>query len=183
MLFKLGVKLTRYDGGFSFSNLENDKVFYTNVSILEIQTLGIFFLEMFPSLFLLLPGKHCIEKIQVFMKGKVVSLVVDGISKVLLTSDKWFVDIRDDLSRTGWNLSNRPTGSIVFSVIFFTCSAKFSLTSYVNPRCFWDILFFKGMSLNGRQGCSSFLVLPLNITSCTCLVKSGLKIIFHWKAQ
>ena len=74
-------------------------------------------------------------------------------------------------------------GLIEIWVIFFICSTKFSLTSNVNLRCFWDILFFKKLSLNKRQGWSSFLVFLPNITSCTWLVKSGLKIILHWKAQ
>ena len=82
-----------------------------------------------------------------------------------------------------WNLCNRPIVLLIFWVIYFKCSTKFSLTSNVNLRYFWDILFFNGMSLNERQGWSSFSVFLLNITSCTCLVKSELKIIFHWKAQ
>ena len=94
-----------------------------------------------------------------------------------------YIVSRDDLGRIGWNLRNRPIVLLIFWVIFFMCSTKFSLTSNVNPRCFWDILFFKGMLLKERQGWSSFLVFLLNITSCACLVKSGLKIIFHWKAQ
>ena len=94
-----------------------------------------------------------------------------------------YIVSRDDLGRIGWNLRNRPIVLLIFWVIFYMCSTKFNLTSNVNPRCFWDILFFKGMSSKERQGWSSFLVFLLNITSCTCLVKSGLKIIFHWKAQ
>ena len=39
------------------------------------------------------------------------------------------------------------------------------------------------MLLNERLGWSSFLVFLLNIISCASLVKSGLKIIFYWKAQ
>ena len=94
-----------------------------------------------------------------------------------------YIVSRDDLGRIGWNLRNRPIVLLIFWVIFFMCSTKFSLTSNVNPRCFWDKLFFKEMSLNERQGWSSFLIFLLNITSCACLVKSGLKIIFHWKVQ
>ena len=94
-----------------------------------------------------------------------------------------YIVSRDDLGRIGWNLHNRPIVLLIFLMVFFLCSTKVSWTSNVNPRCFWDILFFKGMSLNERQGWSSFLVFLLNITSCACLVKSGLKIIFHWKAQ
>ena len=57
------------------------------------------------------------------------------------------------------------------------------LSVYFQPEMFWDILFFKGMSLNEREGSSSFLVFLLNITTCACLVKSGLKFNFHWKTQ
>ena len=67
--------------------------------------------------------------------------------------------------------------------IFFMYSTRFSLTSNFNPRCFWEILFFKGMLLKERQEWSSFLVFLLNITSWACLVKSELKLILHWKAQ
>ena len=94
-----------------------------------------------------------------------------------------YIISRDDLGRIGWNLRKRQIVLLVSWVIFFMCSTKFSLMSNVNLRCLGDILFFKGMSLIERQGWSSFLVFLLNITSCACLVKSGLKIIFHWKAQ
>ena len=95
---------------------------------------------------------------------------------------------RDDLGRICWNLRNRPIVLLIFWVKFFMCSTKFSLTSNVNPRCFWDILFFKEMSLNERQEWSSFLAVSYsvekrNISSCAYLVKSGLKIIFNWKSQ
>ena len=39
------------------------------------------------------------------------------------------------------------------------------------------------MLLNERLGWSSFLVFLLNINSSTYSVKSGLIIVFHWKAQ
>ena len=105
-------------------------------------------------------------------------------SKWLLINVLYIVS-SGDLGRSDWNLRNRPIALLIFGVLkeCFYVSTKFRLTSNVNPRCFWDILFFKGMSLNERQGWSSFLVFLLNITSCACLVKSGLKIIFHWKAQ
>ena len=90
---------------------------------------------------------------------------------------------RNDLGRIRWNQCNRLIFSPIFWEIFFMCLTKFSLTSNVNPRCFWDILFFKGISLNKRQEWSSLLAFLRNISSCACLVKSGLKIIFHWKSQ
>ena len=88
-----------------------------------------------------------------------------------------------NLGRIGWNLPNRPIVLPIFWVIFFMCSTKFNLTSIVNPRCFWDILFFIRMLLDERQGWSNFIVFLLNITSYICLVKSGLNAIFDWKTQ
>ena len=97
-------------------------------------------------------------------------------SKWLLINVLYIVS-SGDLGRSDWNLRNRPIALLIFGVLkeCFYVSTKFRLTSNVNPRCFWDILFFKGMSLNERQGWSSFLVFLLNITSCACLVKPGLK--------
>ena len=124
------------------------------------------------------------NRFQFFMKGGVTSLVVDDIrnSSWLLINVLYIVN-RNDLGRIGWNLRSRPIVLLNFWVIFFMCSTQFSLTSNVSPRCFWDILFFKEMSLNERQRWSSFLVFLLNIFSCACSVKSGLKITFHGKAQ
>ena len=55
--------------------------------------------------------------------------------------------------------------------------------SNVKSRCFWNKLLLNGILLNKRVGWSNFLIFLLNITSCPCLLKSGLKIIFHWKGQ
>ena len=57
----------------------------------------------------------------------------------------------------------------------FMFSKKFSLTPNVNPRCFWDTLFFKGISLNERQGWRTFLVFLLNITSLRLLSQIRIK--------
>ena len=103
-------------------------------------------------------------------------------SKWLLINVLYIVS-RDDLGRIGWNLRKAPIFLLIFWMIFFMYSTKFSVTSNFNPRCFWEILFFKGMLLKERQGWSSFLVFLLNITSWACLVKSKLKLIPHWKAQ
>ena len=44
-------------------------------------------------------------------------------------------------------------------------------------------VLFNGILLNKRAGWSNFLILLLNITDWACLLKSGSKIIFHWKAR
>ena len=58
-----------------------------------------------------------------------------------------------------------------------------NLADSVKPRYFWNKLLLNGILLNKRVGWNNFLIFLLNITSCACLLKSGLKIIFHWKAQ
>ena len=70
-----------------------------------------------------------------------------------------------------------------FLVILFICFEKFNFTSNVKPRCFWNKLLLNGILLTKRVGWNIFLIFLLNITSCICLLKSGLKIIFHWKHQ
>ena len=92
-----------------------------------------------------------------------------------------YIVSRDNLGRIGWNLWNMRIVLLMFWLKLFMCSVKFILTSHVNPWCFLDILFIKGMSLTKTQGYSSLLVFLLNMTFYDCLVKSGLKVIFHWK--
>ena len=123
-----------------------------------------------------------LNRLEFLLKGGVTSLVIDDLSKVWLLINILYIASRGDLARISWNLRNRPIALLIFEW-YFLCSTKFSWTSNVDLRCFWDILFFKGMSLNERQGWSSFLVFLQNITFCACLVKSGVKIVFHWKTQ
>ena len=88
---------------------------------------------------------------------------------------------RDDLGKICWNLRKRPIVLLFSLAIHFICFEKFNFISNVKPRCFWNKL--NGILLNKRFRWSNFLIFLLNITSCACLLKSGLKIIFHWKAQ
>ena len=74
-------------------------------------------------------------------------------------------------------------GKILVMTLFFICSQTFNFISSVNPRFFWNIQFFKEILLNARVCMSNFLVLRLYTTCCACLVKSALKIIFHWKTK
>ena len=94
-----------------------------------------------------------------------------------------YIVSRDHLDRIGWNLRNRPIVLLIFGVILFMCLTKFSLKSNVNSRCFWDILFFKGMSLNKRQGWSQFLSFYTEYYLLRLLSQIRIKKIFHWKPQ
>ena len=90
---------------------------------------------------------------------------------------------RDDPGKIFWNLRKRPIVLLIFLVILFVCSEKFNFTSIIKPRCFWNKQLLNGTLLTKRVGWRNFLIFLQNITSCACLLKSGLKIVFHWKAQ
>ena len=90
---------------------------------------------------------------------------------------------RVDIGKTCWNLRKKAIVLLILLVILFICSEKFNFISNVKPRRFWNKLLFNGILLNKRVGWSNTLIFLLNITPCACLLESGLKIIFHWKAQ
>ena len=97
---------------------------------------------------------------------------------------------RDDFGKIYRNFRKRPIVLLIFLVILLICSQKFNLISTVKLRCFWNKVLVNGILLNKRVGWINWfdkliddLIFPLNVTSCVCLLKSGLKIIFHWKVQ
>ena len=57
------------------------------------------------------------------------------------------------------------------------------MTKIYKPRCFWHNVQATGTVLKVVVGWLILLVFLEDITSCTCLDKSGLKIIFHLYAQ
>ena len=57
------------------------------------------------------------------------------------------------------------------------------MTKIYKLRCFWHNVQATGTVLKVVVGWLILLVFLENITSCTCLDKSGLKIIFHLYAQ
>ena len=67
--------------------------------------------------------------------------------------------------------------------IFSKCSWKFSLRPRNIPRCFWIEVSCTGLLLKTGWGWAVTFTLWLNMTSCACLLVSGLKFIFHWWAH
>ena len=54
--------------------------------------------------------------------------------------------------------------------------------SNIRPRSFRNETCWTGLLLKKISGCTTFLTLRVNITSCACLDGSGLKLVFYWKA-
>ena len=66
---------------------------------------------------------------------------------------------------------------------FFRCSSNVNSTSKIIPRCIWKITWETLLLLKSKGGCGAFFNFLLNMISWACLLRSGLKVIFHWKAQ
>ena len=66
---------------------------------------------------------------------------------------------------------------------FFRCSLNVNLTSKITPRCVWKLTWETLLLLKSKGGCVTFFNFQLNMISWVCLLQSGLKVIFHWKAQ
>ena len=124
------------------------------------------------------------NRFQLIMKSGIISLVINDIdiSNRILIKVLYTVK-RDYLRKTCWNLRKRPRVLLIFFGNTLYMFREFNFTSNVKPTCFWNKLLLNGMLLNKRVGWSIFLIFLQNITSCAGLLKSGLKIIFHWKAQ
>ena len=63
------------------------------------------------------------------------------------------------------------------------CSSNVKDVFNIRSKCFCDETCWTGLVLKKISGCITFLTLWVKITSCACLERSGLKLIFHWKAH
>ena len=91
--------------------------------------------------------------------------------------------INVDLDNKFWGLRKRPIVLLTLFRTLLRCSSNVNLTSNVTPRCFWEEVCKTLLLLKTKDGCGSFFILWLKITSWACLLGSGLKLIFHWKAH
>ena len=91
----------------------------------------------------------------------------------------------DCLGKVLWSLQSKPLVWFTLVDIVLRCCSKFSLLPKINPRCFCNELSWTRLLLKSSTG---WLVLVCVFyrklyTSCACLRRSGLKLIFHWWAQ
>ena len=92
-----------------------------------------------------------------------------------------YAPVNDFLGNRFWCLRISAIVLLTFLKVISRFSLKSNLESKtIIPRCFWDsvkltVLWFK-IEL-------PFWSFWLKITSCACLVGSGLELIFHWNAQ
>ena len=68
-------------------------------------------------------------------------------------------------------------------VIALKCSSNVKYVPNITRQCFCDETCWTGLLVKKIGGCTIFLTLRVKITSYACLDRSGLKLIFHWKAH
>ena len=71
---------------------------------------------------------------------------------------------------------------VLLSIVLY-CSSKVNFESNKTPKCFWDLHDETLALLKTKGGCDTFFNFLLKMTSWACLLRSGLKLIFHWKTQ
>ena len=76
-----------------------------------------------------------------------------------------------------------PTVLFVLFSTFFRCSSTVNVTSKIIPRCVWELIWETLLLLKSKEGCVVFFNFLLNMISWACLLWSGVKVIFHWKAH
>ena len=103
--------------------------------------------------------------------------------------------VNTGLGKVFCNFRNSPIVLFTLVVITFKCSWKVNRLSRNIPRCFWHrdcetMLLLKRygdcetmLLLKRNEGWQIFLVFLLRTISWACLLGSGLKFIFHWKAH
>ena len=67
--------------------------------------------------------------------------------------------------------------------MFWSCSQKSNLPSRWKTKCFWNCTYLAKLLSKFSWECNVFFILWQKITSCTSLLGSGLKVIFHWFAR
>ena len=72
---------------------------------------------------------------------------------------------------------------LLVHLFYFGRWLNVKLESRITPRCFRDVVWLTVLLLIVIGGSFIFLVFLLKITSRACLLRSGLRIIFHWCAQ
>ena len=99
-----------------------------------------------------------------------------------LTKDLYTV-INDFPGNRFWSLRRSPVVLLTFLKIISRCSLKSNLESKTIPRSLWDSVKLTVLWLKIKHESLVFWSFRLKITSCPCLVRSGLKFILYWIVQ
>ena len=82
-----------------------------------------------------------------------------------------------------YNFLNNLIVWVILLSLCLRCSWKSSLLSKIISRCLWFVDWMTIVLLKFNDGWFGLLSFLEKITSCACLLGSGLKLIFHWNVH
>ena len=96
---------------------------------------------------------------------------------------EWFRNCRKrDPGKRLFNFRSRSMDSTL-NVIALMRSSNVKDASDIKPKYFCDETCWTGLLSKKTGGFTTFLTLQIKVTSYACLNRSGLKLLFHWKAH
>ena len=81
------------------------------------------------------------------------------------------------------NFRNNSMVLLISFDTFVKCLSNVNLLSKVNPKCFCNYAWETILLLKRIRGGQTFFSFLEKITSWACMLGSGLKLMFHWKAR
>ena len=117
-------------------------------------------------------------------KWGIICFVVHDIAiiKMGLINDLYIVS-REGLVNIFCNFLNNPIVLMILLSLSLRCSWKSSLVSKIITVCSWIVDWMTTVLLKFNDGWFGLLSFLENITSCACLLGSGLKLNFHCNAH
>ena len=113
------------------------------------------------------------------MKWAIKSFVVYDVTIIKIGSNKWLPYCK----QCGSNFLNNPIVLLILLSLPLRSSWKSSLVFKRIPRCLWVVDWMTTVLLKFNDGGFGLISFLEKITSCACLLRSGLKLIFHWNAH
>ena len=92
-------------------------------------------------------------RLEFFVKRRIVTLVINNISVVEMTTDKCLINSKEWWSwKYRWNLRSDRIDLLTLDKISLICSLKVDFESKTNPKCFWAGQRLKELLLNVIDG-------------------------------
>ena len=112
------------------------------------------------------------------IKWAIICFVVYDVTIIKMGSNKWFYIVSSGALVN--NFCNFLIVLLILLSLSLRCSWKSRLVSKIIPRCLWFVDWMTTVLSKFNDGWFGLLSSLEEITSCACLLGSGLKLIFHF---
>ena len=117
------------------------------------------------------------------MKWAIICFVVYDVTIIKKGLINLYIVSSEALVTIFCNFLKNPIVLLILLSLNLRCSLKSSLVSKIIPRCLWFVDCMATVLLKFNDGWFGLLSFLEKITSCACLLGSGLKLIFHRNAD